>query len=244
MMAKGKPSPEEIALLDPFRDKVDADVFGEVYVPPVSDGSGQDRALLRKAGGLLQAAGFVVKNGKRVTPQGEHISFEFLIDEPSFQPHHMPFIKNLATLGIEATLRVVDPVQYRQRVDNFDFDLTVERFSFSTTPGDSLRTYFTSQAAATKGSQNLAGIADPVIDALVDKIIGADSRSALTTACRVLDRVFRAGRYWVPHWYKPTFWIAYWDEFGRPATKPRYARGIPETWWYDPDRAAKIENAG
>jgi microcin C transport system substrate-binding protein len=244
MMAKGKPSPAELALLEPFRGQVDDEVFGEPFVPPVSDGSGQDRALLRKASALLQDAGLLIKDRKRVNAKGEQITLEFLIDEPSFQPHHMPFIKNLAQLGIEATLRVVDPVQYRKRVDDFDFDLTVQRFSFSSTPGDSLRTYFTSQAAAVKGSQNLAGIADPVIDALVDKIIGAESREALTTACKVLDRVFRAGRYWVPHWYKASHWIAYWDTFGRPATKPRYARGIPETWWYDPDRAAKIEKAG
>jgi ABC-type oligopeptide transport system, periplasmic component len=95
---------------------------------------------------VLQEAGFVIKDGKRVTPQGEPISVEFLLDEPSFQPHHMPFIKNLNTLGIEANLRIVDPVQYRKRVDDFDFDLTVQRFGFSTTPGDSLRIFFSSQA--------------------------------------------------------------------------------------------------
>ena len=230
MMAVGKPSADELALLESFRGKVPDEVFGEPFVPPVSDGSGQDRALLRKASALLQEAGFVIKNGKRVTLQGEPISVEFLLEEPSFQPHHMPFIKNLGTLGIEATLRLVDPVQYRKRVDDFDFDLTIQRFAFSSTPGDSLRSYFSSQAAAMKGSQNLAGISDPVIDALIDKIIAADSRESLTMACRVLDRVIRAGRYWVPHWYKASHWLAYWDVFGRPAAKPRYARGIPETW--------------
>src|SRR5258705_10427240 len=146
-------------------------MLGTPFVPPVSDGSGRDRALLRKAGALLQEGGFVIKDGKRVTLQGEPISVEFLIDEPSFQPHHMPFIKNLGTLGIEATLRVVDPVQYRKRVDDFDFDLTIQRFAFSGTPGASLRSYFSSQAAAMKGSQNVAGISDPVIDALIEKII-------------------------------------------------------------------------
>jgi microcin C transport system substrate-binding protein len=244
MMAMGKPDADELALLEPFRDQVAEEVFGEPFVPPVSDGSGQDRALLRKASALLQQAGLAVKDGKRVTPQGEPISVEFLIDEPSFQPHHMPFIKNLATLGIEANLRIVDPVQYRKRVDDFDFDLTVQRFSFSTTPGDSLRSYFSSQAAALKGSQNLAGISDPVIDALIERIIAADNRANLVTACKALDRVIRAGRYWVPHWYKPTHWLAYWDVFGRPATKPRYARGIPETWWYDRAKAANIEQRG
>jgi microcin C transport system substrate-binding protein len=241
MMAIGKPSADELALLESFRGKVPDEVFGEPFVPPVSDGSGQDRALLRKASALLKEAGFVIKEGKRVTLQAEPISVEFLIDEPSFQPHHMPFIKNLGTLGIEATLRVVDPVQYRKRVDDFDFDLTIQRFAFSSTPGDSLRSYFSSQAATMKGSQNLVGISDPVIDALIDKIISADNRTNLRTACKVLDRVIRSGRYWVPHWYKASHWLAYWDVFGRPATKPRYARGIPETWWYDQDKAAKID---
>ena len=214
-------------------------------MPPVSDGSGQDRALLRKASALLQEAGFVIKDGKRVTPQGERISVEFLLDEATFQPHHMPFIKNLGIIGIEASLRLVDPVQYRKRVDDFDFDLVTQRFGFSSTPGDSMRSYFSSQAAAVKGSQNLTGMSDPVIDALVDKIIAADSRPALVTACKVLDRVIRSGRYWIPHWYKASHWLAYWDMFGRPAAKkPRYARGIPETWWYDRDKAAKLEQRG
>jgi len=241
MMALGKPSADELALLESFRGKVPDEVFEDPFVPPVSDGSGQDRGLLRKASTLLQQAGFVIKDGKRVTPKGEPISVEFLLDGPSLQPHHMPFIKNLRTLGIEANLRLVDPVQYRKRVDDFDFDLTVQRFSFSSTPGDSLRSYFSSQAAALRGSQNLAGISDLVIDELIDKIIAADSSRSLTTACKVLDRVIRSGRYWVPHWYKASHWLAYWDVFGRPATKPRYARGIPETWWYDREKAAKID---
>ena len=244
MMATGKPAAEELALLEPFRGKVPDEVFGEPFVPPVSDGSGQDRALLRKASAMLNQAGFVVKGGRRITPSGERIAIEFLLDEPSFQPHHMTFIKNLGILGLDAGLRLVDPVQYRKRLDEFDFDLVVQRFSFSSTPGDSLRNYFTSQAAAIKGSQNLAGIADPVIDALVDEIIAADSRPALVTACQALDRVIRAGRYWIPHWYKASHWIAYWDVFGRPATKPRYGRGVPETWWHDAERAARLEQRG
>jgi microcin C transport system substrate-binding protein len=247
LMAVGKPSPEEIALLEPFRGAVPDEVFGEPYVPPVSDGSGQDRALLRKASQLLLEAGYVIKDGKRVSPKGEPVTIEFLIDStdgPTFEPHHMPYIKNLGTLGIAATLRIVDPVQYRTRVDDRDFDITVDRFTFGTTPGDELRSYFSSRAASANGSQNLAGIADPVIDALIDKIIATDTRPAMATACRALDRVIRAGRYWIPHWYKPSHWIAYWDIFGHPATKPRYARGIPETWWYDQDKANKIEGAG
>jgi microcin C transport system substrate-binding protein len=241
MMAEGKPGDAELHLLEPFRGKVSDEVFGEPYLPPVSDGSGQDRALLRKASHLLQQAGYPIKDGKRVDAKGEPVTFEFLIDEPTFQPHHMPFIKNLATLGIDATLRVVDPVQFRKRTDEFDFDVTVQRFNFSTTPGDSLRSYFTSQSATMNGSQNLAGIADPVVDALVEKILQAETRGELTIACRALDRVIRAGRYWVPHWYLAAHRIAYWDVFGFPPKKPAFTRGAPETWWYDQEKAAKLE---
>ena len=244
MMAQGKPDAAELALLEPFRSRLPQEAFGEPYMPPVSDGSGQDRALLRQATRLLKEAGCIIKNGKLALPGGESLTIEFLIDEPTFEPHHALFIKNLAVLGIDASLRLVDPVQYRARRDGFDFDITVDRFSFSSTPGDSLRSFFSSPAAAVKGSNNLAGIADPAIDALIDAIIAAPTRPALVTACRALDRVTRAGRYWIPHWYKPSHWIAYWDVFGHPATQPRYFRGIPETWWYDPDRAAKIHRAG
>jgi len=244
MMAQGTPSAAELALLEPFRGRLPEEVFGSPYAPPVSDGSGQDRALLRKATQLLQDAGYVIKNGKRVLPTGEPIIIEFLIDEPAFEPHHMPYIKNLGILGIDATVRVVDPVQFRARRDSFDFDITIDRFSFSTTPGESLRSYFSSPAAALPGSNNLSGIADPAVDALIEAVIAAPSRADLTVACRALDRVVRAGRYWIPQWYKASHWIAYWDVFGRPATQPRYFRGIPETWWYDGTRAAKIQRSG
>jgi microcin C transport system substrate-binding protein len=241
LMANGRPGAGELALLEPFRGQVPDEVFDEPFVPPVSDGSGQDRALLRKASALLQDAGWKIRDGKRINANGERIGIEFLLDEPTFQPHHMPFIKNLATLGIDATVRIVDPVQYRRRVDEFDFDLVVQRPSFSSTPGDSLRNYFGSEAAAIKGSSNLAGMADPAIDALIDRIIAADTRPALNIACRALDRIIRAGRYWVPHWYKGLHWLAYWDVYGRPTSKPRYGRGVTETWWYDQGKADKLE---
>ena len=244
MMAQGKPDADETALLDRFRGHLSDEVFGEPYTPPISDGSGEDRVLLRKAAQLLGDAGCTIQNGKRVQPNGQPFAIEFLIDEPSFEPHHMAFIRNLKTLGIDTTLRIVDPVQYRARRDNFDFDITIDRFSFSSTPGDSLRSFFSSQAASLAGSNNLAGISDLVVDALIDAIVAANSRPALVTACRALDRVVRAGRYWVPNWYKASHWIAYWDLFGRPPAQPRYFRGIPDTWWYDPDKAAKIKLRG
>ena len=245
MMVSGPPSSEEIALLEPFRGQVPEEVFGQPFVPPVSDGSGQDRSLLRKASQLLSDAGLSVKDGKRVLPNGEVFRIEFLADEPSLQPHHAPYIKNLGALGIEASLRLVDAVQYRARLEDFDFDMTIERFSMSATPGDGMRPFFSSQAAKTKGSYNLAGIANPAIDALIDRIIGAENRTDLTVACRAFDRVFRAGRYWVPQWYRTSHPIAYWDQFGHPEKPPRYANGVgaPENWWYDAAKAVKLEQA-
>jgi len=245
MVAEGAPSPEELKLLEPFRGQIPDEVFDKPYVPPVSDGSGQDRALLRKAQQLLQDAGLPIKDGKRLLPNGQVLKIEFLIDEPTFKPHHATFIKILALVGIEAEIRIVDAVQYRARVESFDFDVTTQRMNFSPTPGDSLRPYFSSQAAATKGSYNLSGAASPAIDALIEKAIGADTRKDLTIACRALDRVFRAGRYWVPQWYRSTHPIAYWDQFSHPAKPPKYAQGVgaPENWWFDAAKAARLDQA-
>ena len=150
------------------------------------------------------------------------------------------YIKNLAALGVESMMRVVDPVQYRARMQDFDFDISMNRIVLPASPGDALRAYFSSKSAAGKGSPNFAGIANPIVDALIEKAIEANDRQSLYTACRALDRVLRAEHYWVAGWYKPAHWIAYWDVFGRPAGKPNYARGIPETWWYDADKAAKL----
>lgn len=245
LMANGKPDADELKLLEAFRGKVPDEVFGEPFVPPVTDGSGNDRNLLRHATRLLTEAGYPVKNGKRFMPNGDRMTIEFLLDEPSFQAHHMPYIKNLGVLGIDANVRIVDPVQLKTRTNEFDFDVVIQRFGFSTVPGESLRSYFSSRSATVKGSQNLAGISDPTIDALVDIIVAAPTRPELVTACRALDRVIRAGRYWVPHWYKASHWIAYWDVFDRPSQgKPKFARGIPETWWYDPAKAAQLERRG
>lgn len=244
MMANGLPTAEELKLLEPFRGQVSDEVFGMPFIPPVSDGSGQDRALLRKASQLLQEAGCPIKDGKRRLPNGEIFRLEFLSDEPTFQPHHMLFIKNLAVLGIEASFRIVDAVQYRARVDDRDFDLVVQNSGVPVTPGDSMRPTYSSESAKIKGSNNLAGIESDAIDAMIGRIIAAESRQELNIACRALDRLFRAGRYWVPGWSRATHPIAYWDVFGHPEI-PRYATavGVPSLWWYDAGKAAKLDRA-
>ena len=150
------------------------------------------------------------------TPRASRSTVEFLAFERVSEPHHALYIKNLAALGIEATMRVVDPVQYRARMQEFDFDISMNRISLPPSPGDALRAYFSSRAAAGKGSPNFSGIANPVVDALIDKAIAANDRQSLYTACRALDRVLRGEHYWVAGWYKPAHWIAYWDIFGKP----------------------------
>ena len=152
-------------------------MFGPAWVPPVSDGSGQDRKLLRSAGDLLNAAGWTVKDGKRVNAKGEQLSIEFLLTERSFEPHHTTFIKNLRVLGIDANIRLVDPSQAEARIKDFDFDIAIARFIYPQIPGSALRNYFSSEFAKTKGSNNLAGVADPVVDALVEKAIAAQSQA-------------------------------------------------------------------
>lgn len=238
--AEGEPTPEEKALLEPFRDRLPPAVFATVVSPPKSDGSGQDRALLRRAGELLRAAGCRREGAALLAPDGKPFALEFLDASERLQPHTQPYLKNLKLLGIDARARIVDPAQYQRRTDQFDFDVVSRRYSFPATPGEGLRVIFGSQAAATPGSSNLAGIADPVVDALIDRIVAAESRPQLVAACKALDRVLRAGHYWVPMWHKPTHWLAFWDEFGRPSLKPAYDRGAPHTWWYDRDKAKRI----
>ena len=243
MKAEGRPSAEEQALLEPFRGNVPDEVFGEPYAPSKSDGSGQDRTLLRHASELLRAAGCKREGNVLRLPSGEPLTIEFLDFQTSLQPHTQPFIKNLMLLGIQATPRVVDAAQYQRRTDDFDFDMTSRRYSNGPTPGEVLRQVFGSQAAATKGSPNIAGIADPVVDALLETLLTAGTRQDLVVAARALDRVLRVGHNWVPMWYKPSHWIAYWDMYGRPEAPPKYDLGAPATWWYDADKAKRIGKA-
>ncbi|MEW5962260.1 MAG: extracellular solute-binding protein [Pseudomonadota bacterium] len=240
MKASGPPDAAELALLEPFRDRLPKEVFGEPYLPPVTDGSGTDRRLLREAARLLSEAGWEIKEGKRTNAKGEPLELEILIFAPTFERVIGPYVENLKRLGIAASLRRVDAAQFERRVKAFDFDITVQRYVMRLTPGVELRNYWSSEAARTDGSFNLAGIADPVVDALVAKVMAAHSREELLAATRAIDRVLRAGHYWVPHWYKAAHHLAFWDKLARPAIKPKYERGVIHTWWYDAEKAAKL----
>ncbi len=240
MKAEGKPSAAERTLMEGLGVPVPEAALGPAYLPPVSDGSGQDRNILLQAGKLLDEAGWTVKNGIRVNDKGEPLKVEVLIFEPVMERVVAPYIKNLKLLGIDARIRNVDPAQYQQRLKGFDFDITTQRYSMRNTPGVELRSYFGSQAADLDGSLNLAGIKDPAVDALIERVVVAKTREDMTTAAKALDRVLRAGHYWVPHWYKGSNTVAYWDKFSRPETKPKYDRGILDTWWFDKAKAANL----
>jgi microcin C transport system substrate-binding protein len=241
--AEGLPSPEELALLEPFRATLDPEVFGEPWTPPVSDGSGNDRALLRRANDLLLAAGCKREGAALKLPGGKPFEIEFLDSNPALHPHTQPFIANLKRLGIEGRLRTVDPAQYQRRTNEFDFDMVSLALGGSQIPGDTMRLVMSSEAARTPGSRNYAGIANPAIDALLTRIANATSYKDVVVACRALDRVFRAGRYWVPMWHAPTVWLAYWDMYDRPAVQPKFGEGAPGTWWFNPEKARRVGRA-
>jgi len=240
LKAAGAPSPEELSLLEPFRDKLPASVFGEPVSPAVTNGDGNNRAQLREASTLLADAGWTQTPQGLRNAAGQPFEVEILIDSPSFERIVGPYLKNLKAIGIDATMRRVDPAQYEQRMKEFDFDLTTERYALRLTPGIELKTFWGSEAARTNGSFNLAGIADPVLDQLIDKVVTARSRAELVTATRAADRVLRAGHYWVPQWYKGAHNLAFWNKFGWPSVKPKYERGALETWWFDSDKAKAL----
>jgi microcin C transport system substrate-binding protein len=242
MKATGKPAGTELALLEPFRSQLPPEVFDEPYTSPVSDGTGKDRRLLQAADKLLSEAGWQIKDGKRTNAKGEVLDLEFLIVDPTAERISGAYVENLRRLGLSVNLRRVDPAQYQRRAKTFDFDVLSARYALRLTPGVELRNFWDSEAAAANGSFNLAGISDPVVDALIAKVIEARSRTDLQAATRALDRVLRAGHYWVPQWYMPVHHVAYWDKYARPAIKPRYDRGIIHTWWYDEAKAAKLKS--
>ena len=238
--AEGKPSPQELELLDQLRSELRPEVFEEVYSPPVSNGSGADRKLLRGASELLDQAGWTVKNGVRENAGGEKLTVEFLEDDRTFERVMTPYLRNLRLIGIDARLRLIDEAQFQQRLKDFDFDITIQRYSLPQTPGVELKAFFGSQSAKAPGSYNLSGLALKPVDVLIDKMIKAKSREELKTAARALDRVLRVEHFWVPHWSKQAYNLVYWNIFGRPKTKPKYDRGVITTWWIDSQKAASL----
>lgn len=234
MDAQGVPQGAELALLEPYRDSLLPEVFTQDWMPPDTSEPGALRRNLREAKRLLEAAGWQVKDGRLVNDKGEPFEIDVLLAQKGFERILAPYAHNLRKLGIELRYRTVDVSLYIQRRRTFNFDMMVAGFNQSQSPGNELISMWHSSTADSEGSNNLAGIKDPVVDALVEKIIYAPDRAALITAARAIDRVLLYGEYLVPNWYIATHRVAYWDKFGRPQTTPLYYEAenwMLQTWW-------------
>jgi microcin C transport system substrate-binding protein len=208
----------------------------------VTDGSGNNREELREALDLLGQAGWSVKERKLVDANGQPMSFIILLDDPSLERVALPYVQSLQKIGIDVGVRTVDPAQYQHLTDDFDFDMTMMVYPEGDIPGNELRDYFTCAAAKAQGSYNIAGICDPAVDALVEKVITAQDRKTLDTAARALDRVLLWRWFLVPNWDSRTFHIAYWNRFGHPDKPIREGFNF-DTWWVDAAKAQALEAA-
>ena len=237
LAARGLPSEAELAILEPYRGAVPEEVFTTEFAPPSTDGSGNNRQNLRTAQALLREAGWITRDGALVNEAtGEPMTIEFLYFEPTFERIYAVFARSLERLGVGVTLRLVDSASYEERMKSHDFEITTLRFVFNLSPGAELNANFATATADQVGSSNAAGIKDPVVDALIAEVVGATDRATLVAAARALDRVLLWGHYMIPQWYKGAHHLVYWDKFGRPALKPRYARGVIDTWWVDREK--------
>ena len=231
----------ELALLKSLDAELDPSVFQEIALQPVSNGSGRDRKLLRKANQLFKEAGWKRKGSVLVDDNGKPFTIEFLIRSPTFERILGPFVSNLKTLGVEASIRLVDPAQYQKRLDTYDFDITGIAYRVGATPSsETISQFFGSENADREGNRNFAGIKNAAVDVLIDKINTAKSREELTIILRALDRVLRSTHSWIPNWTSANHRIAYWDMFGFPKKKPDYEFPVETYWWFDAEKAKAI----
>ncbi len=218
------------------------ELFTQEFKLPVTDGSGNNPAGLKRAYELLKAAGWSLKDHKLVDAQGTQFSFELLLDDPRFERITLPYAQQLGRLGIDAHVRTVDPSQYQHRMDSFDYDMTEVIFGESESPGNEQLDYWSCKAAHSEGSGNLMGVCSPAINSVLTKIISAQSKEQLVPAVRALDRMLLWGWYLVPQFYLNQFWVAYWDRFGFP-DKPVRTGVQFNSWWVDAAKAAKTDAA-
>jgi len=235
MAATGLPEGKELEILLEYKDQLPDEIFTTTYNPAKTDGSGNNRKNLRKAMKLLDDAGYIVgKDGVRVHKDtGVKLSFEFLVSNTNagFERWFQAYKKSLERIGIEGNIRIVDASQYINRVLNFDYDMIVMSWGQSTSPGNEQREYWNSEKADIKGSRNYIGIKDPVVDALIEKIVTAQTREDLVAHVKAMDRILQHGYYLVPNWHLAAWRIAYWDKFGKPDIQAPYSLGVIDTWW-------------
>ena len=244
LAARGLPSPEELTVLEPLRKDLPPEVFTAAYEPPTANDDGQLRANFQKALQLLQEAGWVFRDRKLVNAKtGEPFRFELLINEPTWERIGLTFARNLERLGIEMTVRSVDSAQYENRERSFDFDMIVNVWGQSLSPGNEQREFWSSASADQPGSRNLAGLKNPAVDRLVDSLIAAPDRASLVARVRALDRALQWTYLVIPHWHLPYDRIAFWDKFGYPAVTPMQGVQL-DAWWVDPAKEQALGQRG
>lgn len=243
-VAEGMPSPEELALLEPFRAELPPEAFGEAIIQPVSDGSGRDRKLLSEATKLLAEAGWKRAGAFVVNDKSEKLRAEFLSDSEGLNRIFQPWVDNLKAIGIDASIRFVDPTQSAARENTFDFDLNLFRTTLGATPtNDALVTLFGSITADRQGTRNYPGTKSPAVDALIAAAGAAKTRAEMAIALKALDRVLRARLDWIPTYGTANHWVAYWKMFGFKEPKPDYGFPVETIWWFDEAKAKAIGKA-
>tara|TARA_B100000029_G_C17603430_1_gene966536 strand:- start:3303 stop:5117 length:1815 start_codon:yes stop_codon:yes gene_type:complete len=241
LAARDLPSNKELELLNKFKNKLPETVFNEIFQNPVNSGTGDLRKNLRIADQLLFDSGWIIKNGKRINKKtGLPLEFTILLVSPEFERIALPFARNLKRIGIEAKVRTVDSAQYERRLETFSFDMTVISLGQSLSPGNEQRDYWHSSSSNIEGSRNYAGVSDPIVDFLIEKIIKAKDRMALVSATKALDRILLNGNYVIPHWHIQNFRVAYWNKFSKPEKSPKYDLGL-DTWWLEKGKDKLLE---
>ncbi|SEQ68271.1 microcin C transport system substrate-binding protein [Amphritea atlantica] len=238
MAATELPTEKELKILEPIRDQVPPEVFTQVYKAPTTNGDGNIRGQLRTALRLLKSAGWELKDGLLLGPDGKQMSFEILLVQPTFERVVAPFARNLERMGIKPSIRIIDASQYINRVRSFDFDVIVSGFGQSISPGNEQREFWHSSTADQPGSRNLIGIKNPAVDYLVDQIIQAPDREQLVLRTRALDRVLQWNHYVIPQYHINSYRVAYWDKFDFPKVHPKYSLGF-DTWWVKPEKTGQ-----
>jgi microcin C transport system substrate-binding protein len=233
--SSGLPTTAETKLLKNFSDNLPARIFSEKFSLPQTDGSGNARTNLIKAAELLDKAGYILRDMKRIDPHTNKVfELEFLLTSPAFERVVMPYIRNLKKLGIEGKIRRVDMPQFIKRQENFSFDVIINWYTQGTFPGNEQFSYWHSSQATQRGSRNVAGIQNPAVDALVEKLLQANTLDELKTISHALDRVLLWNFYVIPQWNNRTHRVIYWNNIARPKKIPPFSLGLTDLWWANP----------
>jgi microcin C transport system substrate-binding protein len=241
LACSGLPQGQELAILETVRDKVPPEVFTTSYQNPVGGNPEAVRTNLREAANLLKEAGYEVRDRKLVDAAGKPVTIEILVQEPAYERVALFYKPSLERIGVTASIRIVDDVQYQNRLRRFDYDIIIHSWGESLSPGNEQRDHWSSQAADEAGASNYAGIKNPAVDMLIDRVIFAKDRDDLIAGTKALDRVLLWNHYVVPQWSYPKVRTARWDRFGHPSELPKYGlSGFPAIWWFDADKAARI----